>query len=244
MATVAAPFRLHDCDRIAVVAPHPDDDVLGCGALLAAATAMDVPISVVYVTDGSQSHPRSLRFPPQRMRALRECEALAALARCGVASAAATFLRFPDGRCASLEANERSVLRARLAGALVAFEPTIVFAPWRRDPHPDHRTVAGFVSLALSDVRERCGLAPRSIAYPIWLDERGDAADRPSSGEVRHYGFAYDASAAARKRAAIAAHRSQTGALVHDDPNAFALSRAMIERACTSPEAFYEAPYA
>ena len=46
-----------------VVAPHPDDDVLGCGALIAR-VAPHMPVRVVYVTDGTASHDGSLTYPP------------------------------------------------------------------------------------------------------------------------------------------------------------------------------------
>lgn len=47
---------------LVVISPHPDDDVLGCGALIAR-MAPRVPVRVVYVTDGAASH-RSISYPP------------------------------------------------------------------------------------------------------------------------------------------------------------------------------------
>jgi len=236
MAPPPVSLTLRAQDRIAVVAPHPDDDVLGCGAVLAAAAAGGVPSAVFFMTDGSRSHPGSRRYPPQRMRALREREALAALERCGVAPMAATFFRAPDGACESSATPPRVALGERLAAALIAFAPTIVFAPWRRDPHPDHRVVASLAARASA----RCSVRPRYVEYPVWLAERGEAHEGPMPLEVRALAFAFAVPIAAQKRAAIGEHRSQLGAVVEDDPAAFALSPAMIERACTSPELFFE----
>jgi LmbE family N-acetylglucosaminyl deacetylase len=39
-------------ERLVVVAPHPDDEVLGCGGTLAAETAAGIDVVVVFVTDG------------------------------------------------------------------------------------------------------------------------------------------------------------------------------------------------
>ena len=66
--------------RTVVLAPHPDDESLGCGGLLARLAAHGVPARVVVVTDGAQSHPGSAAYPPERLRALREAEARAAVA--------------------------------------------------------------------------------------------------------------------------------------------------------------------
>ncbi len=237
-----ARFSLATDDRILVVAPHPDDDVLGCGALLAAAAEGGVPVCVVYVTDGSRSHPGSRRFPAQRVRAIREREALAALAHCGIASSAATFLRVPDGQCESLAAHERTLVGVCLADILAAFRPTIVFAPWLRDPHPDHRAVARLVREVISQRPKGQGHRARRryLEYPVWLAERGVASEVPRDDEGSRFAFWFDATLAQRKRIALAEHRSQTSGLIDDVPAPCRLSPAMLERACTSPETYFE----
>ena len=53
-------------ERICVVSPHPDDDVLGCGGTLALASANGAALCILYVTDGAASHPGSRAFPPGR----------------------------------------------------------------------------------------------------------------------------------------------------------------------------------
>src|SRR5690606_16204888 len=45
--------------RITVIAPHPDDESLGCGGLIAALAADGRAVQVVFVTDGAGSHPNS-----------------------------------------------------------------------------------------------------------------------------------------------------------------------------------------
>ena len=79
-----------------VVAPHPDDDVLGCGALIAR-VAPHLPVRVIYVTDGAASHDGSPTYPPQRLRDVREREARRGLRRLGVKTPP-LFLGWPDAR--------------------------------------------------------------------------------------------------------------------------------------------------
>ena len=45
--------------RLVVVAPHPDDEVLGAGGLLQYMGRVGVEMVVVAVTDGEASHPRA-----------------------------------------------------------------------------------------------------------------------------------------------------------------------------------------
>ena len=63
-----------------ILAPHPDDESLGCGGLIAACAAAGRPPLVVILTDGAGSHPNSREFPPNRLRAVRAQEARDAVA--------------------------------------------------------------------------------------------------------------------------------------------------------------------
>jgi LmbE family N-acetylglucosaminyl deacetylase len=58
-----------------IIAPHPDDDSLACGGLIAEACREGLRGKVVIVSDGAGSHPNSKAYPPDRLRALREEEA-------------------------------------------------------------------------------------------------------------------------------------------------------------------------
>ena len=62
-----------------VLAPHPDDESLGCGALLAQAFA-GVGAHVACLTDGAASHPGSRLVPPDQLAAIRRAEVLDAVA--------------------------------------------------------------------------------------------------------------------------------------------------------------------
>ncbi len=55
-ATVASPTEL--MVPTVVVAPHPDDETLGCGVLIAAKRRLGAEVAVVFLTDGAASHPQ------------------------------------------------------------------------------------------------------------------------------------------------------------------------------------------
>ena len=79
-----------------VVAPHPDDESLGCGGLIAESCARGRPPVVVVMTDGAASHPSSPSYPADRLRALRESETAAALSILGLSSESLHFMRLRD----------------------------------------------------------------------------------------------------------------------------------------------------
>jgi LmbE family N-acetylglucosaminyl deacetylase len=215
---------LRGFDRLVVVAPHPDDDVLGCGGTLAAAAATGLDAVVVYVTDGSASHVGSESYPPARLRDVREREARAALLALGVGSEP-RFLRIADGTVAGLDADENDAIVAAIADAADATVKALVLGPWLRDHHADHVAVAALV-------RRACAHRPKTtlLEYAIWLDELGSEADRPRGGEAVE--ITLDAGAhAGAKAAALAEHRSQLGALITDAGSAFVLPPRLIASA-------------
>jgi LmbE family N-acetylglucosaminyl deacetylase len=205
-----------------VVAPHPDDESLGCGGLVALARATGVAVHVVVVSDGTGSHPNSPAYPPERLRALRESEAAAAVAALGIAADGLTFLRLPDGHVPGTgpEADRAAERIASLARGIGA---TAMTATWRHDPHRDHQATFAIASLAW----RRLGLAVRLHAYPIWGWSL--AADTEVGGPPR--GARLDITPKLEaKRAAIRAHRSQITNLIDDDPMGHPLPPEMLAR--------------
>src|ERR1700689_4824660 len=81
---------------VLVIAPHPDDESLACGGLIAEACATDRPATVIVVSDGTGSHPRSRAYPRARLRALREAEARQAVSALGLPPRCIEFLRLAD----------------------------------------------------------------------------------------------------------------------------------------------------
>ncbi len=200
-----------------VVAPHPDDESLGCGGAIALLRRFGLPVSVLFVSDGTKSHPTSQKYPPARLRDLREQEAREALARLGTSDAA--FLRLPDGAVpGESDAGFAEAVQACRA-YLEEVQPQTLLLPWRRDPHPDHRAVSQIMQAALGG--DAAGL--RLLEYPVWAWERAAPEDLPHPREAA--AFRLDIrDVAAVKREAVAAHVSQVTHLIDDDPHGFWLS--------------------
>ncbi len=216
--------------RTAVVAPHPDDESLGCGGLLALLARRSQPACVIVVSDGTGSHPGSAAYPPPRLRALRERETEDALAALGLTEAA-RFLRLPDGAVPHPDDAGFAGAVGALGDALRAFGPDTVLVPWRRDPHPDHRASWHLVQAAAP---EPC----RIVEYPVWMWER-EHGGALQPGEVAPWRLDIRPVLGAKGRA-VAAHRSQTTDLIADSAAPFRLPEEMMARAARPWELYLD----
>jgi LmbE family N-acetylglucosaminyl deacetylase len=182
--------------RVVVVAPHPDDEILTCGALLHLVAARgDAPL-IVAVTDGEASHPGSPIWPPERLRQARTDETNAALAHLGIDASRVRRLHIPDGGVTAATPELERQLAAIIAPG------DVVITTWRFDGHPDHESTA----LACSTVARQTGA--RVLQAPVWgwhWSAPGD--DAMPLALARKLGVPADA--LARKRAALGCFHSQ-----------------------------------
>jgi LmbE family N-acetylglucosaminyl deacetylase len=186
------------------VAPHPDDDVIGAGGLLALEAARGRRVVVIHATDG-RGAPRPAGGPSdEELARIRREEAAAGLRELGIHQSHTLAHR-------SDQLGEPLV--ADLHRVLVAIRPADVLVTAPQEPHATHRRVTAATLAALR--RAALQPAPRLWGYPVWGDLWGET------------GVAVvDISAVAdRKRQAIAAHRSQCEA-GHYDEGALARNRA------------------
>ncbi len=192
---------------VLVVAPHSDDETLGCGGTIAR-LAPTMPVHVVYAADGRLSPSGADGKPApdaDALPAIRRAEAEAAMARLGVAADRLHFLDLPDGRLAA----ERATLTTRLAELIRTIRPKTVLTPFRYDQHPDHLAVHAATVAALG--RERNAAAPITLLeyfvyfrYPLLAEHdirRAIAAEHLLGVDIE--------TVRAEKRAALQAYASQ-----------------------------------
>lgn len=146
---------LRDCHRMVIVAPHPDDEVLGAAGFMQLGAQNNLPCTIISVTDGEASHPNSLLWTQEELRQRRINESAQAL---GLLAPAAQFLRLeiPDGKLAQHKPQLLTALKEILKPS------DAVFCTWRYDGHPDH-DVTGQVCREISD--EICC---KCFEMPIW----------------------------------------------------------------------------
>ncbi|CAN5453091.1 PIG-L family deacetylase [soil metagenome] len=187
--------------RLVVVAPHPDDEVLGAGGLISLASRSGRQVLVVGVTDGAASHPGSSLWPADELVDQRRFERLAALTVLGLRPPLVVCLGFGDGRVADGIAE----LSRRLVRIIKATD--VVVSPWHLDGHPDHEATATAVADATTVI------GAQHLQSPIWGWHWAspDADDLPGHGSAV---LALDEVTVKRKQRALECFTSQ----ITEDP--------------------------
>jgi LmbE family N-acetylglucosaminyl deacetylase len=220
--------------RVLIVAPHPDDETLGCGGAISLLCHQGYDVNVLIISDGTASHPNSQKYPAPMLRWIRSQETLTALAILGVDRWAVTFLHLKDGEIPTVTAPKFHVAKVLCRNYLQATLPDTIFVPWRLDPHPDHRATWQLIQAAILSL----GMMPQVIEYPIW---DWDISQQTTVDLSHINGWRLDIrSVLKQKNLAIESYRSQLGQLIDDDPNGFCLSAEMLVNFTRPWEVYFE----
>lgn len=198
-----------------VLAPHPDDEVLGCARLMQQAAAKGCPVVIIWLTDGSASH--GLLEAEQRIALIsrRRAEAAQGVRALGVTPIATYHLGYPDGglkeHLAKAQADVEHICLLHAVATVVVTDVG--------DSHPDHRA-AHALAMGLKCPKQL-------LSYPV--SARFEGADySPPVEAMRLDGLTNDA-----KRSALLEHRSQM------EPTAICpMTLATIDRFCADAEYF------
>lgn len=140
--------------RVLVVAPHPDDETIGCGGTAALLAARGAEVTVVVTSSGE--HSVASPEGPVEVSRQRRAEAVAACRALGTRPP--VFLGLPDGAVG----RNVATLTRRLDEVMAGVRPQVVFAPWPLDGHADHQAVAA--ALADCDLPAECEV----WTYEVW----------------------------------------------------------------------------
>lgn len=174
---------------VVLIAPHPDDETLAIGGLVAAHRRRGVDVVVAAVTDGENAYPNT-----PGLAALRRNEQISALARLGVQNQKIIRFGLPDSEVASREQELMERLAPLVSGN------THVLAPWHGDFHPDHEA-CGRVA---EELVRRIGATLTS--YFFWTWHFGTLA---SVRGLRLHSFSLDEELLRAKADALSCYRSQ-----------------------------------
>lgn len=234
-ATELSPVDLLTFGTTVVIAPHPDDESLGCGGTIALLRKAGLPVFVIFISDGTLSHPNSKKYPSEKLRQLRESEALHALQILQVPAANASFMRLKDRSVPTVNSLDFEEAVNKLAQKLRAIQPQTVLVTWEKDPHPDHRASWEILNKAVNQLTQK----PRILQYLIWIWELGEQADVPNQQHLKWFYTNIDTVAEIKKNA-VAAHVSQVSRLIDDDPDGFILSPEILTHFAYADELFIE----
>jgi LmbE family N-acetylglucosaminyl deacetylase len=130
--------------RWLVLAPHPDDETLGAGALIYHASRIGRLAGVVFLTDGAASHPTADADARARLARLRQDEAAEALGLlCGGEAVAVDHLGWPDAHPFEAGSAAFDDTVVRLVSICRARGVTALAVTADHEPHCDHAAASG-----------------------------------------------------------------------------------------------------
>ena len=158
------PFHSTDLTgkRVLVLAPHPDDETIGCGGSIALHAGAGDSVRVVVLTNGAKGDMVG-RFDRDAYVVMRQQETLAACACLGVSDV--TFWRYEDRELA----NSASVV-PDLAALINTYGPDLIYAPSPLEFHPDHRATAEFIQSAVRCCRTQAEVLFYEVGQPLQVD--------------------------------------------------------------------------
>jgi len=201
-----------------VLAPHPDDETLGCGSFIASVAAAGGRVHTAFLTDGSGSHPEAPGWSAKRIGGLRRGEAQAALKILG-GEQGALYLDWPDASPASVGDPVFIHTVDRLAAWCKARGIRQIAVTWSGEPHCDHEAAA-----ALADTVAR-RIDAHLWQYLVWGWTVADLTERLRGARVHSI---FTASGRPKQRRAMACHRSQRGGRIVGARENFRLPNAML----------------
>jgi LmbE family N-acetylglucosaminyl deacetylase len=148
---ITAPFGR----SVLIVAPHQDDETIGCGGALALQVRSGSAASVLMLADGAEGC-EELGMTRQAMSEMRNEESRLAAAVAGIEPP--VFLG-----CASLTESFAEAVES-VRREIVRRTADAVFIPFVLDGHPDHRTANLILAAALKNVSWNV----RVLQYEVW----------------------------------------------------------------------------
>ena len=145
-------------DKTVIIAPHPDDEVIGGAGLIQALVERGMPPHVIILTGGEGSHRGCCDTSDEVIIAARHQLTLKAAATLGLPESHIYCLHYPDGGVA-LEHPETEKLRALLS----ELAPQSVFVPHRGEGWSDHLQAAEITKHQLK------GLDVSIYEYCVWM---------------------------------------------------------------------------
>jgi LmbE family N-acetylglucosaminyl deacetylase len=135
-------------EKTVVLAPHMDDEIIGCGGTLALHAARGADVTVIFLTDGRRGGTPTAEQAERGLSIVdvRKDEARAALGEIGIRK-----IEFLDAADGSLGANPETAIRLR--ELLQRTQPEIVYLPHFFEQHEDHRAVSPLLRQAVEGTR-------------------------------------------------------------------------------------------
>jgi LmbE family N-acetylglucosaminyl deacetylase len=157
--------------KVLVVAPHPDDEILGCGGTIKRLVSHGIEVNVLVVTRGKEG-----MYSEEKIKNVRK-EANKAHKLLGVSKT--RFLEFP---APDLDLVSGSELSHAISEVISELNPDTIFVPHRGDIHHDHKAVFSAALVATRPVKNcevKRILSYETLSETEWAAPFGDDAFIP-----------------------------------------------------------------
>ena len=151
-------------EKVLVLAPHMDDEVIGCGGTLYKHILKGADITVVFLTDGKAGSGTLLnhsvserRIKELELTEIRKKESKIALKTLGIKEGI-----FLSGEDSNLHSND--IINDELKMILNKVRPELVYLPFFLEEHPDHRAVSRILLDAVDDINFNFDC----MGYEVW----------------------------------------------------------------------------
>jgi LmbE family N-acetylglucosaminyl deacetylase len=148
--------------RVLIIAPHPDDEVIGIGGYILQQQRNGAEIFIIYLTDGEQSLPD---ISNEKIAINRIELSIAVLGQMNIPLTNVTRMHLPDGNVPHENEHGFAKIVTDLASVIDTIRPDAVFVSYIYDMHEDHVASFQIVREALRKIDRICDL----YGYWVWL---------------------------------------------------------------------------
>lgn len=153
--------------QILCFAPHPDDEILGCGGSLIKAKKLGINVDICYLTYGENASPQ---FSSNQLKAIRKKEALSVCDALGLSNDNIVFLDIPDNQISEHDFDSMK----KIIALIRRVKPDIIYLPHERESYYDHRQANLLIQRAIGmsgsnnfNVLGKAWWVPNVLGYEI-----------------------------------------------------------------------------
>lgn len=146
-------------NNVLIIAPHPDDEVLGCAGLIDQLVNDGKAVNILFMSRG-EGISKNCKYTKEDIIDIRKQLTIGALSELGVTEERLSFLAFPDGKFSDVSNTEIE----KLQSLILSGKYKSIFYPHHWDGSPDHN----YASKVVSDILLHSeGIV--AYEYCVWL---------------------------------------------------------------------------
>jgi LmbE family N-acetylglucosaminyl deacetylase len=156
---------LNNLKSVLIVAPHPDDEVLGCGGLLAECTDNGIRTDILFLTNGEASHKGCCVIPEKDVATMRRSQAVSSSKILSIPHERLHFLGSRDGELPCKDQDGFVSLSKEIAAWIEKTAPAAVLCPNPFEEWRDHVAAEELTRFAITILPKR----PKLYYYCVWF---------------------------------------------------------------------------